>query len=401
MKQLLKRMFLLAVMLVVILPGLSLGAQVNLQELRNNRTALQRSIASTRVEIQRTQRELNQAEREMEALDEQIMQLYENMAILDYDIALVEERYELAINTLEEARAYRDTQQIIVHERLRALHEHGQPSLLDVLVQSTSVRDFMLRMEWMTQIARQDQQMLQRLEDAEVRYLASVEDEARLRNTLESLMHSLERTVAELDDALAQWEATHDRLLGERATFEEMLAADQAQERTMAQQIAREEERIRAEQERERQRQLAAMQANLSGGTLDWPTPGFWHISSPYGNRPNPFNRRQTQFHSGIDIAGRGIMGANVVAARDGFVSRAATGWNGGYGTMIIIEHGNGLSTLYAHLSAILVREGQEVFAGQVIGRVGSTGNSTGPHLHFEVRQNNRHTNPGPFLGLR
>jgi murein DD-endopeptidase MepM/ murein hydrolase activator NlpD len=252
-------------------------------------------------------------------------------------------------------------------------------------------------MEWMTQISRQDQQMLQRLEEAEVRYLASVEDEARLRNTLDALWHSLSRSADEMDLLMTEWEATHDRLMGDRLSFEEMLDAYQAEVRTVDQQIAREEARRAAEAEAERQRLLAAAAANFTGELL-WPVPEFFHISSQYGNRPNPFNRARTQFHSGIDIAGRGINGRDVVASNSGFVARAATGWNGGYGTMIIIDHGGGMRTLYAHLSALLVREGDHVHTGQVIGRVGSTGNSTGPHLHFEVQINGRHTNPMPFL---
>jgi len=383
---------------VMFVPALSIIAQVNLQELRNNHTALQRNINEARRNIADTNRQITEAEREMDRIDEEMMQLLEDVLILDTDIAIVRERYDQAILELENARAYRDSQEVIVHDRLRALHERGQPNLMDVLVQSTSVRDFMLRMEWMTQIARQDQQMLKRLEEANERYLDIVEDAARLENTLTSLMIELERNAAELELLMEQWQERHDALMVNRQTFEEMLAADQAQERTVAQQIAREEARLEAERQARIQREMAERAARLTGGSMLWPVPGFWNISSGYGNRPNPFNRRQTQFHTGVDIAGSGIMGAEVVAAQHGFVISATTGWNGGYGTVIILQHANNYETRYAHLSRMLVREGQEVHAGQVIGLVGSSGNSTGPHLHFEVRRNGNHVNPIGYL---
>ena len=126
-----------------------------------------------------------------------------------------------------------------------------------------------------------------------------------------------------------------------------------------------------------------------------WPVPGYFTVTSGYGNRRHPFSGRQ-EFHTGIDIGARS--GANVVAAESGMVTMS--GWHGGYGQTIVIDHGNGLSTLYAHNSALLAREGQWVNRGDVIARVGSTGISTGPHLHFEIRQNGRHFNPAPSLGI-
>jgi murein DD-endopeptidase MepM/ murein hydrolase activator NlpD len=404
MKGTIKRILMMLLVLTVLVPVVSIDARVSLNELQAEHRNLQNAIRQARNEIANINRHIGEAEREMEKLDEQIMVVMEHIIIVDIDIERQLERYEQAIIELDAARVFRDAQERIVHDRLRALHERGQASLLDVLVQSTGVRDFMFRMEWMNQVARQDQQMLQQLEEAETRYLASVEDEARQRNALDLLRNLLIRTIAELDALMTEWEERHEFLMSERLTFEQMRDANLAQERTVAQQIAREQERIRAEEEAERQRQLAA-RANLRGQYL-WPVPGFWRVSSPFGNRPNPFNRNQTQHHNGIDIAGtnaagQGINGANIVAVAYGFVSRASnSGWNGGYGRMVIIDHGNGMSTLYAHMSHVGVREGQEVNAGEVIGRVGSTGSSTGPHLHFEVRQNNRAVNPAPFLGL-
>ncbi len=131
-------------------------------------------------------------------------------------------------------------------------------------------------------------------------------------------------------------------------------------------------------------------------GSLIWPAVGCHTVTSPYGYRSL---RGRTSFHGGIDIAGGSARGKTVVAAAGGTVTSA--GWAGAYGYCVIINHGNGMSTLYAHMlsGSLCVRAGQYVSGGSAIGKVGSTGNSTGPHLHFEVRINGSKVNPAPYIG--
>lgn len=135
-------------------------------------------------------------------------------------------------------------------------------------------------------------------------------------------------------------------------------------------------------------RELSSDNAPYVGGEFAWPVPGYYSISSPYG--PRSFDG----FHTGVDIAGRGIYGKNVVAANDGKVIFVNYGSKSLYGNYIMVDHGGGIVTLYAHLSSVLISYGENVNKGKVIGLVGSTGNSTGPHLHFEVRIHGKHTNP-------
>jgi murein DD-endopeptidase MepM/ murein hydrolase activator NlpD len=392
-----KKAALFMLVLAVLMPFFSITVGANLSQIRREREELQRNITNTRRQLEQNQRFLNEAEREINALDMQLMYVLNNIIILSESLELVEERLEQAVITLYAAREYRETQETIVRERLRDLHEHGPMNILDVLVQSASVRDFMLRLEFITRISRQDQTMLERLEEAEERYLASVNEEASQRTQLENLLFSFERSYAEYEFLMEQWEARREELTQTHQTYEEMLAAYQAQDRTAAQREAQEVRRLELEAAAERQR-LAALAAQNFNGELLWPVPGFWHISSGFGMRPNPFNRRVMQMHQGIDIAGSGINGQPVVASARGFVTMAATGWNGGYGTMIVLYHENGVETVYAHLSRLQVRVGDRVEAGQTIGNVGSTGQSTGAHLHFEVRVAGQRRNPEPFL---
>lgn len=139
-----------------------------------------------------------------------------------------------------------------------------------------------------------------------------------------------------------------------------------------------------------------------TGGQFAWPTPGYFYITSYYGNRNDPFDKSSNEFHKGLDISGSGIGGKPIVACASGKVTFA--GFNEwGYGNYVVLNHGNNsngqlLTTHYAHMRSVAVSEGQYVVKGQVIGYVGTTGSSTGNHLHLEVRLDGSHTNPMPYL---
>ncbi len=139
--------------------------------------------------------------------------------------------------------------------------------------------------------------------------------------------------------------------------------------------------------------QYSSNPVSYDGGQFMWPVPSTRYITSPYGYRIHPvYNYKK--FHSGIDIGAS--YGVDIVAAADGTVTLATT--NGGYGKCVIINHGSGITTLYAHNSQLLVSNGQSVTRGQVVAKAGSTGVSTGPHLHFEVRVNGSTTDPMPYF---
>ncbi|MBE0475592.1 MAG: M23 family metallopeptidase [Coriobacteriia bacterium] len=163
--------------------------------------------------------------------------------------------------------------------------------------------------------------------------------------------------------------------------------------------IAAEEEAESARIEAELRKRSSAG-SGVYNGVMAWPVPGFYRVSSPYGYRIHPiFGTRK--LHTGIDVGrdgGRSIDGAAIVASGDGEVIYA--GYRGGYGNTVMVDHGNGVVTLYAHQRSggIRVGVGQRVSKGDTIGTVGSTGYSTGPHLHFEVRVNGAPVDPMPYL---
>ena len=132
---------------------------------------------------------------------------------------------------------------------------------------------------------------------------------------------------------------------------------------------------------------------NSQGETFLRPTSG--HVTSEYGPRIHPISG-QSGFHTGIDLASPS--GTPIKASKSGTV--VYSGWQGGYGQVVIIDHGGGYRTLYAHCSKLNVVKNQKVSRGQTVALVGSTGNSTGPHLHFEVRVNNKHQNPRKYVPI-
>ena len=179
-----------------------------------------------------------------------------------------------------------------------------------------------------------------------------------------------------------------------RDRWEAELRDAEAEEQRLTDWIKAEQRRIEEELRRRREAELAVPQAQpgiVGNGGWAWPTAGG--VASGFGQRLHPI-LGYYRMHTGMDIGG--AMGQPIWAAHDGIVSSA--GWNGGYGNTIILGHGANTTSLYAHMSGFAVSAGDYVTAGQLIGYVGSTGLSTGPHLHFEVRINGAPVNPAPYL---
>ena len=308
---------------------------------------------------------------------------------------------KLAWNTIQ-LNAARKTLQLhddLLKRRLVDVYEHGDLGYLSVLLASRSFSDFVER--W------QDLRLL----------IAANERAVRLRKAAEgrvaSAQSALIATQADLDAQQQAQEEARSQLAGLADERRNLVAAADQQRRHVAGEVA-EMEDLTAGQEQEleslileRQREIEAQReaarraAAIAGGqpepsagapgAVSWPVTGT--ITSPFGYRPNPFGGGM-EFHQGLDIAAP--MGTTVTAAASGTVISA--GWYGGYGNYILIDHGGGMATGYGHLSQIFVSSGQQVQRGQAIGAVGSTGASTGPHLHFEVRMNGKPVDPAAYL---
>jgi len=298
-------------------------------------------------------------------------------------------------------------QEELFRATLRAMHEQGPVGYLEVLFQATSFADFLVRLEHVRAIARFDQQVLEDMEAAEIRLAQSVAALETLLAQYETQLEEQQIALAALEAVVEEQEATLLAMRYDEALVAQILELEritefgfQEQMNNISGQIARIEadEARRAAAERDRLRREAEErdleELNNFNGVFRWPVPTHSRVSSPFGSRTHPISGRQ-EHHSGIDIPAP--TGTRIIAAADGIVR--TSGRLGGYGNTVIIDHGNGYRTLYAHNSRNRVSVGQRVNAGDHIADVGSTGVSTGPHLHFEIIRNGTPVNPMPYFG--
>jgi murein DD-endopeptidase MepM/ murein hydrolase activator NlpD len=297
----------------------------------------------------------------------------------------------LQLNAAEKSLHLHDD---LLKRRLVDVYERGDLGYLSVLLQSKSFADFVERWEDLRLLIVANQRAVKDRKTAEQK-VASVQTnleatqaalqsqqqaQQRARNQLAALAEERRNLVAVAD-------AQRRQVASQEVELENLSASEEAQLEQMIVERQRE-----LEAEREAARRAAGITGTESApGVLIWPVSGT--ITSPFGMRPNPFGGGP-EFHSGLDIAAP--TGTTVTAAASGTIISA--GWYGGYGNYILIDHGGGMATGYGHLSQIFVSAGQHVQKGQAIGAVGSTGQSTGPHLHFEVRLNGKPTDPAAYL---
>ena len=387
---------LLGFVLILLTPSLSAAART-ITEMEAMQQEIQAEARETREYLAVTQQEMEGLETEIYIMDAALDEATEQLEIinqaLDDTIAELEET-EIA---LEQARDELDEHFDRFKTRLRVMYIHGPVGYLEVVLQATSFNEFLTRLDHMNTVARSDREMAERLQAAEDLVEQKLEETFRQMTHIESLRVLQADRIMDLEFALDQ-KYNFMSLLEEDAYQHEIAIRRLEQaDRDITEQIQRaraeEEARRRAAQEAARRAQQQVVQPR--GGVMHWPLPGHYRVSSPYGNRTHPISRRP-EFHTGVDIPAPS--GTNIVAAESGTV--IISGWNGGFGNTVVIDHGGGLTTLYAHNSRNIAVVGQWVNRGEVIARVGSTGVSTGPHLHFEVRHDGRHVNPNGYLGI-
>ena len=259
------------------------------------------------------------------------------------------------------------------------MYEAGETTYLDVLLNSSSITEFVDNYYLIGEIAAIDENLLNTIE---------IE-----KNQIEEIKTKLDANRADLKQKEENEQKTLITLNNAKIQRDNYLANLNEQEKATRARIKEYEQELNNVEN-----EIFIITNNLgdsdyAGGLFAWPTPGYKTITSPFGNRIHPVLGTK-RFHTGIDIGAP--KGASIIAANSGKVLKA--GWFGGYGNAVIIDHGGGFSTLYGHGSEVLVAEGQTVKRGDIIMKVGSTGMSTGPHLHFEVRINGNYMNPLDYL---
>ena len=350
-----------------------------LTDLQSQQETLQNQIQDATGNLEDVQSDLNENLQQVQNLDERINESTTKIEELNTKITELKTSISEIEGKLTEAQENYENQKKILEARLIAMYEAGETQYLDVFLQSRNMSEFLSNYFLITEIASYDMDLLEEMENK--------------KRVIDTAMEKLQKNKEELDTALQTQLKTSKILENTKTLRENYVAKLSEEEKKIQAQIDDYTTQVNALNTEILQLALQGIDTQYIGGVLAWPVPGYTRISSNYGMRYHPI-LHVNKLHTGVDIAAP--MGANFVAANDGIVTKA--GYNGAYGNMVIIDHGGGISTLYAHGSEILVQVGQTVKRNDPILKVGSTGYSTGPHAHFEVRINGVVTNPIEYI---
>ena len=337
---------------------------------------LKRSIATANSEAEKKLAEKNQLDAEVNLLISKIDLTTEFIAELEASIA--EKDGEIS----DKQTAYEE-KYALFKERLRVTHEEGQASYLEMLLGAESLADFLSRIDRIGAMLEYDNRIMRELKEEKSSLESIRTDFSTQKQKNEELLASLKKDKAELDQKVKQ-----------AASFINKYQNDAVMYKNMYEKALEEEEKLQEELQAYLEELQKKLNSKYVGGTFMWPVPlDYTRVSSEYGYRINPITGKN-ELHNGIDIPAS--YGTYIYASNAGKVTISSSHYS--YGNYIMIDHGGGYATLYAHCSKLLVSVGTQVKKGQVIAYVGSTGYSTGNHLHFSLYENNKHTDPMKFF---
>ncbi|QUH18729.1 murein hydrolase activator EnvC family protein [Alkaliphilus sp. B6464] len=341
-------------------------------ELKQNESK-QKSITN---ELNKTVKKEGEVVTKIQSLEEEINKSEAEIESLYGKISTTEGEINTTVNKLTAAEEKIDDKQDVMGSRLNVMYKNGTIGYAEVLLSSKSITELLTNLDMVKKIVNHDVELLKDMKEQ--------------RDIIEEQKISLENQKRQLVNLKSSVEQKKKTLVVSRGE-QERLRADLAKDKVALEKVL-DQTKKDADEITNKIRSLQSNGAYV-GGQLQWPVPGYSTVSSPFGNRIHPILKTK-KFHSGIDIPAPS--GRDVVAAGDGKV--VSSGNLGSYGKAVIIDHGGGIMTLYAHNSKLLVQNGQAVKKGQKIALIGSTGLSTGPHLHFEVRKDGQYTDPIPYV---
>ncbi len=339
-----------------------------LANLANEKSKIQKELKQIQSKKQSTMTKKAALDKQINVTEQEIDTINELIKALDVQLTTVSAE-------LSEAQKKEQTENEDFLKRVRIMEEEGSASMLGIILSADSFSDMLTRTELIGDI---------------------VEGDKKLMRSLAETRASIEAKKTEIDEARTAQANARKNLVEKQNSLESQYTSANNLIKSLNVEAAQYEKAFN-EAERAMDAARAELQSLLSssgsstyvGGEFRWPTAAT-RITSYYGTRKDPITKKSSM-HTGVDIGAS--MGSNIFAANSGTVIVA--GWSSkGYGNYVVIDHGGGKSTLYAHMSKIIAKKGAKVVKGDVIGLVGSTGYSTGPHLHFEILINGKHTNP-------
>lgn len=359
---------------------------VNSLSLNEQKEQVEEELAKAEEQLTYVQEELSEAVVQLQKMDDRINEYQATLDQVNSQYEELQQKVAESEAQLQEAQEKYDKKLNLLKSRLVAIYKNGETKYLDVLMNSKSIIDFVSKYYAIQRIAEIDSQTIDELEQT--------------KQELEKINNELEEDKAQMKIAKVEAEKQTVVLTNTRTVYENQKNSLSESEKQLNAQI---ETYKKQQEELENLIQYtingSTYELKYSGGVMIWPTLESSYITSPYGSRLHPI-QGVIKNHDGIDIGGS--TGDPVYAAADGIIIYSAFN-TGGYGNMVMIDHGLNsegvkIVTLYAHGDKLLKSVGETVKQGDVIMEMGSTGNSTGPHVHFEVRENGSHVDPKNYL---
>lgn len=362
--------------------------QQNIRELERQQQELENDLDRVKGELYDARRQVNNLDSLMTA--NQNLHTATAALIAEYESQIAAKEAEIeAVSediAIKEAEISDTKQKFLTF--IRVQYENGTPSMLEAIYDSDGLGDMLSRIEYVGSMMDYNSDLL---ENYTAEKIALDNVKAGYENTLAELNTAHDEKVA-YDESLKEIDAELEAQRREQSALLRSIAAEEQKLQDEYDELSAAEEAESARLEKYLQELAAKSQKEYVGGKLIWPVDrSIKRISSYYGWRTYYYRGRKiTDFHRGIDIPS--ASGTDIYAAQSGEVILAS--WHSSYGNYCIVDHGGGISTLYAHCTKLLVKKGQKVSQGDHIAEMGSTGQSTGPHLHFEVRVNGQHEDP-------
>lgn len=355
---------------------------VDLNELKDFKDEIQGKLEEKNEEFSKVEEELSKNLQEVQKLDESIERTENTLNELNQNISALEKEIKKIEKKLTKATKKYENQKDLLNQRLVAMYESGNTNYLDFVLGSDSISDFISSYYIISEITAYDMDLL--------------ETAQKEKNDIEEKKAIINTKKKKLDEEKKTEQITQTALSNIRILRENQVSKLSEEEKKIQVQIDEYNNQIN---EIENEIKSLALIVNFgedyNGGPMKWPIEGHYNITSNYGMRTHPITGVY-KLHTGVDISAN--IGTDFTAIANGIVVKAE--FNNAYGNMVIIDHGGGVQTLYAHGSEIVATLGQEVNAGDVVLKVGSTGYSTGPHAHFEVRVQGNPVNPLDYVKI-
>lgn len=385
MKKSMKRLLLVFLILTMVF---ALGAGVfaaKVDDLKEEKQEIDSQIKDKQEDLESNkdaqnaaQSQLDSINANLDAVQAEITKLYDELAVAEENLSRQQEEYTAI-------KAQLDESQKALQSRVNAIYRNGDISYWDVLFSSENVQDFISGFIFLTKIVEEDRKIIGSIQENKVLAEEKLHELEVTRNEIVALQAEKEAEEAEYAKQAEAKLALLDTLESEQAALEKEIDEMEAQSGSIASEI---------------NSYYASLSASDPGytytgnGIFTWPLSTGGTLTSNYGYRIHPISGVR-KMHTGVDLAAPA--GTPIVAAESGTVSLVRK-LGTGYGWYVVVSHGSNISTLYAHMSSIIVSEGQAVSRGQKLGGVGTTGSSTGNHLHFEVRVNGSHVSPWGYI---